>query len=97
MIVWIAKAEFDVLALEMRMRELLPVFLMVVMITALVLEVWHPCFTELLLARIRCAYCRAKVVRPFGAWYFIVLAHALCQVNVLLHSLQEVEQADCDI
>ena len=66
MLVWSVKAGYYVLALEIRVWELLPASLTVVMITALVVEVWHPCFTGLLLAHILCAYCRPNLFDHLG-------------------------------
>ena len=66
LLVWSAKAGYDLLALEIRMWELLPASLMVAMIFALVVEVWHPCFTGLLLAHIICAYCRPNLFDHLG-------------------------------
>ncbi len=37
-----AQAGFEVLALQIRMWELLPVFLMIAISSALLIEVWHP-------------------------------------------------------
>ena len=66
LLVWSAKAGYDLLALKIRMWELLSASLMVIMISALVVEVWHPCFTGLLLAHIICAYCRPNLFDHLG-------------------------------
>ena len=49
-----AQAGFEVLALQIRMWELLPVFLMIAISSALVIEVWHPPFSSCLMVHPAC-------------------------------------------